>query len=102
MLRVASCGNPKKLEFRLLVMASILKSHNKMEVSVSEISLSSRMGLRKGITNTSTNQTSKGQDYDSTMPNEDEDSIQRPDMLRQIQGRITSVEQSQSELQSKF
>ena len=72
---------------------------------MSEISFSSRTGLRtgcKGSTNISTNQTSKVHEYDSTLPNEDEDSIQRPDRTRQIQARIAVVEQCQADTQAKF
>jgi hypothetical protein len=76
-----------------------------METSVSEISLTSRIGTRmgcKGNTNASTSQTSKAYEYDSTMTNEEEDSIQQPDKTRKIQARITAVAQSQADLQAKF
>lgn len=76
-----------------------------MEQSVSQISMSSRLGLRsdiKGKNTTSTNLTSKAQDYDSTYTADEEDSIQRPDRAKEIQKRIAVVEQCQGELQAKF
>jgi hypothetical protein len=76
-----------------------------MEQSISEISLSSRLGLRSGLkgkTGTSTNQTSKGLEFDSTLAADEEDSIQRPDRAKEIQKRIAIVEQSQIELHAKF
>ena len=65
-----------------------------MESSLGSISISSRIDLKsncKENTNTSTNQTLKGHDYESAITHLDEDSIQAPEKSRKIQTKITLI-----------